>query len=167
MAATGTHSALLEGLSFNTYYTWSKSMDYISSDPGSTAGSGKPDTPNTGFVVQGNQRNLKSNRALRTSIVLTVSARALSMSFRLAIPHSSRADMFGFVQLQSGTPFSITSAEPEVGNVSQYRTLRLGSGGLYRLASGRPSICGTIDQLRQQTARSRQVTSMRPCSARR
>src|SRR3990172_6233606 len=37
------------GLQFNRSYTWSKSIDYSSADPGSTAGSGKPDVPNTGF----------------------------------------------------------------------------------------------------------------------
>ena len=45
-------------------YTYSRSMDTSSSDPGSTAGGGKPDVPNTGFVVQGDQRNLDANYAL-------------------------------------------------------------------------------------------------------
>ncbi len=142
-----------KGLSFNTFYTWSKSMDYISSDPGSTAGSGKPDTPNTGFVVQGDQRNLKSNRAVsdfdRTH--------RFSASFVYQLPLGDSGflkgwQISGFAQVQSGSPFSIFSAEPEVGNVSQYGTLRLGAGGLYRLGFGRPSLCGTIDQLRQQNS---------------
>ena len=55
---------LSRGLHFNAAYTWSKSMDTSSTDPGSTAGSGKPDVPNTGFVVQGDQRNLDANRAV-------------------------------------------------------------------------------------------------------
>ena len=39
-------------------------MDTSSADPGSTAGGGKPDLPNVGFVVQGNQRDLDANYAL-------------------------------------------------------------------------------------------------------
>ena len=55
---------LSQGLHFNAAYTWSKSIDTSSTDPGSTAGSGKPDVPNTGFVVQGDLRNLEANRAV-------------------------------------------------------------------------------------------------------
>ena len=55
----------------------------------------------------------------------------------------------GFVQLQSGLPYSIFSAEPELQTVAQYSSVRLGSGGLYRAAFGRPSLCGSLDQLRQ------------------
>ena len=40
-----------------------------------------------------------------------------------------------------------------MGNAAQYNDLRLGSAGLYRLAFGRPSLCGTLDQLRQQRLR--------------
>lgn len=52
----GLTKRLSRGLQFNFAYTLAKSMDDNSSDPGSTAGSGKPDVPNTGFVTQGNQR---------------------------------------------------------------------------------------------------------------
>ncbi|MGH9934623.1 MAG: carboxypeptidase-like regulatory domain-containing protein, partial [Blastocatellia bacterium] len=141
------------GLQFNTFYTWSKSMDYQSSDPGSTAGGGKPDVPNTGFVVQGNQRDLRSNRAVsdfdRTH--------RFSASYVYDLPLGDQSflkgwQVSGFAQIQSGSPFSIFSSEPEVGNVSQFGTTRLGAGGLYRLGFGRPSLCGTIDQLRQQAS---------------
>jgi hypothetical protein len=37
-----------------------------------------------------------------------------------------------------------------VANPANYSNLRLGSGGLYRLAFGRPTLCGTLDQLQQQ-----------------
>jgi hypothetical protein len=63
--------------------------------------------------------------------------------------------MSGFVQIQSGSPFSIFSPEPEVSGApgsSGYTNLRNGSGGLYRLGFGRPSLCGTLDQLSQQAA---------------
>lgn len=140
------------GLQFNLAYTWSKSLDNNSADPGSTAGGGKPDVPNTGFVVQGNQRNLDANKALsdfdRTH--------RFSGSFVYNLPTFGRNNRFvngwqisGFLQAQSGTPFSITSPEPEIGSATQYRDLVRGAGGLYRLGFGRPNLCGTLDQLRQ------------------
>ncbi|MCI0660469.1 MAG: carboxypeptidase regulatory-like domain-containing protein [Acidobacteria bacterium] len=99
-----------KGLQFNSFYTWSKSMDYLSSDPGSTAGAGKPDVPNTGFVVQGNQRDLRSNRAVsdfdRTH--------RFSASFVYELPFAGARsrllkgwNISGFAQLQSGSPFSL------------------------------------------------------------
>jgi Carboxypeptidase regulatory-like domain len=139
------------GLQFNGFYTWSKSIDYLSSDPGSTAGSGKPDVPNTGFVVQGNQRDLSSNRGVsdfdRTH--------RFSASFVYELPFSGSRlvkgwQVSGFAQIQSGSPFSIFASEPEITNASQFNDPFRGSGGLYRLGFGRPSLCGTMDQLRQQ-----------------
>jgi hypothetical protein len=46
-------------------------------------------------------------------------------------------------------PYSIFSTEVTVANPANYSNLRLGSGGLYRLAFGRPTLCGTLDQLRE------------------
>jgi hypothetical protein len=142
-----------KGFQLNAFYTWSKSMDYQSSDPGSTAGGGKPDVPNTGFVVQGDQRNLRSNRAVsdfdRTHRFST------SYVWELPLGKSKLANgwqVSGFAQIQSGSPFSIFAAEPEIANVTQYSNLTRGSGGLYRLGFGRPSLCGTLDQLRQQAS---------------
>jgi hypothetical protein len=137
-----------EGIQFNVAYTYSRSKDTSSVDPGSTAGSGKPDVPNAGFVVQGDQRNLDANYALSDfdrphrfsgSFVWELPGSGLLHGFRLS----------GFVQMQSGLPYSIYSAEPEIGNVSQYGDLVRGSGGLYRLGFGRPSLCGSLDALRQ------------------
>ena len=45
--------------------------------------------------------------------------------------------------------FSIFSAEVVAGSAANYANTRLGSGGLYRLAFGRPSLCGTLGDLRQ------------------
>ena len=59
-AQFGLTQRLSRGLHFNASYTWAKSIDTSSTDPGSTAGSGKPDVPNTGFVVQGDLRNLEA-----------------------------------------------------------------------------------------------------------
>jgi Carboxypeptidase regulatory-like domain len=137
------------GVQFYVAYTYSRSKDTSSVDPGSTAGGGKPDVPNAGFVVQGNSRDLDANYALSDfdrphrfsgSWVWDLPGRgALLGGFRIS----------GFLQMQSGSPYSIYSAEGELGNVSQYGDLVRGSGGLYRLAFGRPSLCGSLDDLRR------------------
>lgn len=138
---------LSRGLHFNAAYTWSKSIDTSSTDPGSTAGSGKPDVPNTGFVVQGDQRNLDANRAVsdfdRTH--------RFSLNFVYDIPTNSNSrfltgwQLSGFFQAQTGTPYSIFAPEPELQSATQYAALTQGSGGLYRLGFGRPNLCGTLD----------------------
>jgi hypothetical protein len=141
------------GLQYNLAYTYSQSKDTSSSDPGSTSGGGRPDVPNVGFSVQGDQRNLDANYALSDfdrphrfsgSFVYLVPGRGIWDGFRVA----------GFVQVQSGLPYSIYAAEPEISTASaaQYNDLTRGSGGLYRLAFGRPSLCGTLDQLKQQAS---------------
>lgn len=136
------------GVQFNLAYTYSRSQDTSSADPGSTAGGGKPDAPNTGFVVQGDQRNLDANYALSDfdrphrfsgSWVWQLPGQGVLSGFRVS----------GFVQVQSGLPYSIYSVEPELGNVSQYGDLVRGSGGLYRAGFGRPSLCGSLDDLLQ------------------
>jgi hypothetical protein len=138
-----------DGVQFHVAYTYSRSKDTSSADPGSTAGGGKPDVPNTGFVVQGDNRNLDANYALSdfdrphrfsSSFIWDLPGQgALLGGFRVS----------GFVQLQSGLPYSIYSAEPELGTSAQYTDLVRGSGGLYRLGFGRPSLCGSLDELRQ------------------
>jgi len=151
-AQFGLTQRLSRGLHFNASYTWAKSIDTSSTDPGSTAGSGKPDVPNTGFVVQGDLRNLEANRAVsdfdRTH--------RFSLSFVYQLPSFSSSNklftgwqLSGFFQAQTGTPYSIFSPEPEMGAAPQYLDLVRGSGGLYRLGFGRPSLCGTLDELRQ------------------
>ena len=144
---------LTRGLQFNASYTFSKAIDTSSADPGSTAGGGRPDVPNTGFILQNDSNNIGSNRAVsdfdRTQ--------RFSLSFVYDIPSFGSNSRFlrgfqlsGFAQVQSGTPFSIFSAEPEAGNVSALTSLRTGSGGLFRPGFGRPNLCGTLDELRQQ-----------------
>ena len=135
-------------MQFNLAYTYSRSKDTSSADPGSTAGGGKPDVPNTGFVVQGDQRDLDANYALSDFD----RPHRFSGSFVWELPGQGSLSGFrvsGFVQMQSGLPYSIFSAEPELGNGRQYTDLVRGSGGLYRLGFGRPSLCGSLDELRQ------------------
>ena len=152
-AQFGLTQRLSRGLHFNASYTWAKSLDTSSTDPGSTAGSGKPDVPNTGFVVQGDLRNLDANRAVsdfdRTH--------RFSLSFVYDIPSFGSTSRFftgwqmsGFFQAQTGTPYTIFSPEPEVQTAPQYADLVRGSGGLFRLGFGRPALCGSLDDLRQQ-----------------
>ena len=154
-AQFGLTQRLSRGLHFNASYTWSKSIDTSSTDPGSTAGGGKPDVPNSGFVVQGDLRNLEANRAVsdfdRTH--------RFSLSFVYDVPSfGSRSRFFtgwqlsGFFQAQTGTPFSIFSPEPEIQTAAQYADKVRGSGGLYRLGFGRPSLCGTLDELGQSSS---------------
>jgi hypothetical protein len=140
---------LSRGLQFNVAYTFSKSIDVMSSDPGSTAGSGKPDVPNSGFIAQGDARNLDANRGLsdfdRTH--------RFSTNFVYEIPTFGSSSSFikgwsvsGFFQAQSGTPFTVFASEPEIGSAAQYADLTRGSGGLYRLGFGRPNINCRADQ---------------------
>jgi hypothetical protein len=140
---------LTRGLQANVSYTFSKALDTSSSDPGSTSGGGKPDLPNVGFSIQNNNYDPNSSRALsdfdRTQ--------RLSASFSYDIPTFGNNSRYlngftisGFLQVQSGTPFSIFAAEVVAANASQYNNARLGSGGLYRLAFGRPSVTSALTQ---------------------
>lgn len=147
------------GLQFNLGYTWSRSIDDNSTDPGSTAGGGKPDVPNTGFIVQGTSRNLRLNRGPsdfdRTH--------RFSLSWVYDIPAGGYTNQFvkgwqlsGFAQVQSGAPYSIFSAEPEARTAAALQSLASGSGGLYRLGFGRPSVApgatvGTITSTGDKT----------------
>ena len=128
-------------------------MDNASVDPGSTAGGGKPDLPNVGFTAQGDAFNTRNNYG-RADFDR---AHRFSASYVLDLPTFGSQSRWvtgwalsGFYQTQSGTPFSIFAAETTVGSTAQYNDVRLGSAGLYRLAFGRPSVCGGIDQLKQQ-----------------
>ncbi len=99
-----------QGIGFNASYTFSKSIDIGSTDPGSTAASGRPDTPNLGLVVQGDQRNINSNRAVsdfdRTHRFSSSFVWELPF-FRSKSKFLSGFQLSGFGQWQSGTPFSI------------------------------------------------------------
>ena len=115
-----------QGLQFNLAYTYSRSRDTSSADPGSTSGGGKPDVPNVGFAVQGNQRDIDANYALSDFD----RPHRFSTSFIYELPGFARGfRLSGFVQLQSGLPYSIFSAEPELGTAAQYTNLVRGSGG--------------------------------------
>lgn|GEM_PF-523896 len=103
-------------VAFNASYTFSKSIDIGSTDPGSTAASGRPDTPNAGLVVQGDQRDLNANRALSDFD----RPHRFATSFIWELPkYNSKSKLIGgwqlsgFGQWQSGTPFTIFNSDPE------------------------------------------------------
>ena len=109
---------LTKGLQFNLSYTYSRSKDTSSADPGSTAGGGKPDVPNVGFAAQGDQRNLEANYAL--SDFDRPHRFAGSFVYELPLGGIGRGiRVSGFVQMQSGLPYSIFSAEPESQSMAQ------------------------------------------------
>ena len=140
---------LSRGLQFNVAYTLSKSIDVMSNDPGSTAGSGKPDVPNAGFIAQGDARDLENNKGLsdfdRTH--------RFSTNFVWDIPTGGSDNKWisgwsvsGFFQAQSGTPYTVFASEPELQTAAQYADLTRGSGGLYRPGFGRPNTsCSAAD----------------------
>ena len=180
---------LSRGFTFNASYTLSKSIDLVSTDPGSTTASGRPDTPSLGLTVQGDQRNIESSRAVSDFD----RPHRFAGSFVWEIPDFGSKSPFltgwqlsGFGQWQSGTPFSIISTEPEIvrnddppGLQEQFAgsfitritrfapvnppqspppplsgrlrqpTLAGASGGIYRVAFGRPSV-RSLELLRRQ-----------------
>lgn len=108
-----------KGFTFSSSYTYSKSLDIGSTDPGSTTASGRPDTPNLGLVVQGDQRDLNANKAVSDFD----RPHRLSSTFVWELPNFGSKSKFatgwqlsGFGQWQSGSPFTIfaTSAGFEV-----------------------------------------------------
>lgn len=108
---------LSKSYGFNASYTFSKSIDIGSTDPGSTAASGRPDTPNLGLAVQGDQRNINNNRGLSDFD----RPHRFAGSFTWELPFYKSKNKFlsgwqlsGFGQWQSGTPFSIIASEVEL-----------------------------------------------------
>ena len=102
------------GYQFHAAYTYSVAKDLMSADPGSTAGGGRPDTPNSGFSVENDSRDLESNWA-RADFDRP---HRFSLSAVWALPlgdHVILRDwkVATFMQLQSGRPFSVF--RPEAG----------------------------------------------------
>ncbi len=145
----GLTKRLSKGLQFNVAYTYSKSIDIMSSDPGSTAGGGKPDVPNVGFIAQGSSFDLDNNRGpsdfdrthrFTTNFVWDIAAGRSNNAF------AKGWSISGFLQAQSGTPFTVFASEPEIANVSQFSSVTRGAGGLLRLGFGRPNINCTASE---------------------
>lgn len=105
-----------KGIGLNLSYTFSKSIDIGSTDPGSTSASGRPDTPNLGLVVQGDQRDLNSNRAVSD---FDRTHRFVGSAVWEVPGFNSKNRLLGgwqvssFFQFQTGTPFSIIATDVE------------------------------------------------------
>jgi Carboxypeptidase regulatory-like domain/TonB dependent receptor len=101
-----------QGYQFHAAYTYSVSKDLMSADPGSTAGGGRPDTPNSGFSVENDSRDLKSNWA--RSDFDRPHRFSLSSVWNLPLgdhPLLKDWEVATFMQFQSGRPFSVFRPE--------------------------------------------------------
>jgi hypothetical protein len=103
---------LSNGFQFHAAYTYSVSKDLMSADPGSTAGGGRPDTPNSGFSVENDSRDLESNWAHSDFD----RPHRFSLSGVWSLPLGSHPilkdwEVATFMQLQSGRPFSVFRPE--------------------------------------------------------
>ena len=100
------------GYQFHAAYTYSIAKDLMSADPGSTAGGGRPDTPNSGFSVENDSRDLESNWA-RSDFDRP---HRFSLSGVWALPLGDNVflrdwEIATFMQFQSGRPFSVFRPE--------------------------------------------------------
>jgi hypothetical protein len=103
---------LSHGYQFHAAYTYSQSKDLFSADPGSTAGGGRPDTPNTGFSVENDSRDLEANWAVSDFD----RPHRFSLSAVWNLPLGTNAflrdwQVATFMQFQSGRPFSLFAPE--------------------------------------------------------
>ncbi len=99
---------LSAGIRLHAAYTFSRAMDLFSTDPGSTAGGGRPDTPNTGFSVENDSRDLESNWAVSDFD----RPHRLSASAVWQVPAGGHVllrdwQVAAMIQAQSGRPFSV------------------------------------------------------------
>ena len=132
------------GLQFNAAYTFSKSIDNASAIPAARPAAENRILPNVGFTAQGNA--FDTQRQLRAVSDFDRPHR-FSMSYVYDIPSfGSRSKLFtgwrvsGFGQAQSGLPYyDFLGGSRRWPIPPSINNLRLGSGGLYRLAFGRPS----------------------------
>jgi hypothetical protein len=101
-----------KGFQFHAAYTYSVTKDLMSADPGSTAGGGRPDTPNTGFSVENDSRDIESNWA-RSDFDRP---HRFSFSGVWTLPLGDSVflrdwELATFMQFQSGRPFSVFRPE--------------------------------------------------------
>ena len=101
-----------QGFQFHGAYTYSVAKDLMSADPGSTAGGGRPDTPNSGFSVENDSRDIESNWA-RSDFDRP---HRFSLSAVWNLPMGDNVllrdwEVATFMQFQSGRPFSVFRPE--------------------------------------------------------
>ena len=141
------------GLQFNLSYTYSRSKDTSSADPGSTAGGGKPDVPNVGLRRAGqparSRRELRAvglrpsaplQRQLRLRAARAVAARLPGLGLRAAAVRPAVLDLLGGAGDRQTRRSTATSCAGRADSIAP--------------AFGRPSLCGSLDELRQAGDRS-------------
>jgi len=109
--------------SLNLAYTWSKSIDTSSSDPGSAPGTSRPDVPNSGNIVMGDQRNIRSSRGVSDfdrSHRLTASFAFLLPTFESDSRWMKGWQLTGSGTIQSGAPYSVYASGQELTRLIQY-----------------------------------------------
>jgi hypothetical protein len=152
---TSVTKRMSQGYQFHAAYTFSRSMDLMSADPGSTAGGGRPDTPNTGFSVENDSRDLNSNWA--RSDFDRPHRFSLSAIWQLPLgqnPVLRDWQVATYMQFQSGRPFSVF--RPEAG------LLRL---GFQRLDFAPGANADSVAQRGTDPVEWFDVTQLRPATA--
>jgi hypothetical protein len=112
-----------DGMSLNMAYTWSKSIDTSSSDPGGAPGASRPDVASSGNIVMGSQRDTKSSRAVSDfdrSHRFTMSFAFNLPAFGLNSKWIKGWQLNGSGTLQSGAPYSIYAGSQELTRLIQY-----------------------------------------------
>ncbi|MBN2242428.1 MAG: carboxypeptidase regulatory-like domain-containing protein [Acidobacteria bacterium] len=111
------------GYSMNLSYTWSKSLDTSSSDPGSGPGTSRPEVATSGNIVMGDQRNIQSSRAVsdfdrphRFTAGFSFDLPAFGLQSRWI----DGWKMNGSLTLQSGAPYSLYAGGQELSRLIQY-----------------------------------------------
>ena len=127
--------------------TYSRSKDTSSADPGSTAGGGKPDVPNAGFVVQGDQRDLDANYALSDFD----RPHRFSSSFICELPGVARGFRVSRGSCRCSPGCRTRSTPPSRSSRTPASTAIWSADRAASIASafGRPSLCGSLDDLRR------------------
>src|SRR5262249_40473551 len=100
--------------SLNCAYTWSKSIDTSSSDPGSAPGTSRPDVPNTGNIVMGDQRNIRASRGVSDF------DRSHRFTAGVVVLLPKRWQLTGSGTIQSGVPYSLYAGGQELLRLIQY-----------------------------------------------
>lgn len=111
------------GYSLNLAYTWSKSIDVSSSDPGGAPGASRPDVASSGNIIMGDQRNIGSSRAVSDFD----RSHRFTVSFALSLPSFGCKSRWikgwqlnGSGTYQSGAPYSIYAGGQELTRLIQY-----------------------------------------------
>ena len=137
------------GVQFNLAYTFSRSEDTSSTDPGSTAGGGKPDVPNAGLLGAG--QPARSRRQLRA--VGLRSAAPLQRQLGVGPAGQRRARRLPLLRLRADAVrvalFDLFGGAGAGQRQPVHAIWSADRAASTASAFGRPSLCGSLDELRQ------------------